>query len=286
MSDTPFRRLLLATEHGEFDRGAEALGLALARHCALPLAAVLPLTSNAEFESVAPAWAARLDAAASRDREALLADAAQAGVSLDVMVRRGPEPYAEIVAEARTRGTDLLVIRRRGQRSFLANLLVGEMVSKVVAHAPCSVLVVPRDGVMWQHRVLLGLDPLGVDPQAVRRTALLAAACGLPMLVVAVTAADSQQAKAQAGATIDAAVAEAGALGVAATGELRSGRTHQALLDAAAACGADLIVIGRHQGGGLPRAWLGGVAQKVLGLAACPVLVHVPGPDPVAGDPS
>lgn len=284
MSDTPFRRLLLATEHGEFDRGAEGLALALARHCALPLAAVLPLTSNAEFESVAPAWAARLDANASRDREALLADAARAGVNLDVVVRRGPEPYAEIVAEARARGTDLLVIRRRGQRSFLANLLVGEMVSKVVAHAPCTVLVVPRDGVMWQRRVLLGLDPQRADPQATRRAALLAAACGLPMQVVAVMAADTERAAAQA--TIDAAVAEAGILGVVATGELRTGRTHQALLDAAAACGADLIVIGRHQGGGLPRAWLGGVAQKVLGLAHGPVLVHVPGPDPAAGDPA
>lgn len=283
MSDAPFRRLLLATEHGAFDRGAETLGLALAQRCALPLTAVLPLTSNAEFESVAPAWAARLDAAASRDRETLLAEAAQAGVALEVVVRRGPEPYAEIVAEARARGSDLLVIRRRGQRSFLANLLVGEMVSKVVAHAPCTVLVVPRDGEMWQRRVLLGLDPQGADPQALRRAALLAAACRLPMQVVAVVAADGLRALAQA--TVDAALAEAAALGVEAAGELRSGRAHQALLDAAADCGADLIVIGRHQGGNLPRAWLGGVAQKVLGLATCPVLVHVPGPDRTAGDP-
>lgn len=276
MTGTSFRRLLLATEHGDFDRGAETLGLALARHCALPLSAVLPLTSNAEFESVAPAWAARQDAVASRDRETLLADAAQAGVKLDVVVRRGPEPYAEIVAEARARGSDLLVIRRRGQRSFLANLLVGEMVSKVVAHSPCSVLVVPRDGVMWQRRVLVGLDPQSPDQQALWRAALLAAACGLPLQVVAVTSADMQRAAAQV--AVDAALATAAALGVAATGELRSGRTHQALLDAAAACGADLIVIGRHRAESLPRAWLGGVAQKVLGLATCPVLVHVPTP--------
>lgn len=280
MSDAPFARLLLATEHGEFDRGAEALGLALALHCRLPLAAVLPLTSNAEFEAVAPAWAAKRDAAVSLQREDLLAIAARAGVALNVVVRRGPEPYAEIVAEARARGTELLVIRRRGQRSFLANLLVGEMVSKVVAHAPCSVLVVPRDGVMWKRRVLLGLDPQVADVQAVQRAARLAMACGLPMQVVAVTAADGDRAPAQA--VVDAAVAEARRLGVPADGELRSGRPHQALLDAAVACGADLIVIGRHQASGLPRAWLGGVAQKVLGLAACPVLVHVP--DPLAGE--
>ena len=42
--------------------------------------------------------------------------------------------------------------------------------------------------------------------------------------------------------------------------------------------------IGRHRAESLPRAWLGGVAQKVLGLAACPVLVHVP--DPSDGAPA
>lgn len=281
MTAVPFQRLLLATEHGEFDRGAEALGLALAAHCALPLSAVLPLTSNAELESVAPAWVARLEATASRHREDLLAQARRAGVALDVTVRRGPEPYVEIVAQAAELRTDLLVIRRRGQRSFLANLLVGEMVSKVVAHVSCSVLVVPRDGRMWQQRVLLALDPQAPDAQAVSRAAALALACGLPLHVLCVLAADAPRGDAQA--AVDAALVQARALGITADGELRSGRTHQAVLDAAAACGADLIVIGRHRAESLPRAWLGGVAQKVLGLATCPVLVHVP--DPSHGAP-
>ena len=282
MSLSPFQRLLLATEHGEFDRGAEALGLALAAHGGRPLSAVLPLTSNAELESVAPAWVARLEATASRHREDLLAQARRAGVALEVAVRRGPEPYVEIVAEAAEQRTDLLVIRRRGPRSFLANLLVGEMVSKVVAHVSCSVLVVPRDGRLWQQRVLLALDPQAADAQAVSRATAWARAWGLPLQMLCVLAPDAPRTGVQA--ALDAAVAQARALGVAADGELRSGRTHQAVLDAAAACGADLIVIGRHRAESLPRAWLGGVAQKVLGLAACPVLVHVP--DPSDGAPA
>src|SRR5512136_324887 len=128
----PFQRLLLATEHTEFDVGAEALAFALARRCALPLAAVLPVTSNPEFEAVAPELAERADVRAAARRGALLAEAQAQGVALDLNVRRGPEPFAEIVAEARARSADLLVIRRRGQRGLLANLLVGEMVSKVV----------------------------------------------------------------------------------------------------------------------------------------------------------
>jgi nucleotide-binding universal stress UspA family protein len=46
---------------------------------------------------------------------------------------------------------------------------------------------------------------------------------------------------------------------------------------AAAACGADLMVVGRHGTSLLARAWIGGTAQKVIGLAEGPVLVHIAG---------
>ena len=44
--------------------------------------------------------------------------------------------------------------------------------------------------------------------------------------------------------------------------------------------GADLLVIGRRAEESLARAWLGGVAQKVIGLADMPVLVAVSLPTP------
>jgi nucleotide-binding universal stress UspA family protein len=47
------------------------------------------------------------------------------------------------------------------------------------------------------------------------------------------------------------------------------------LIDAARQAGADLIVVGRRGSESLARAWIGGVAQKVIGLADCAVLVHV-----------
>ncbi len=276
MIQSLFQRLLLATEHGEFDSGAEALASLLALRCGLPLVAVLPLTSNPEFEALAPQWAAKAEAEASARREDLLAAAAAAGVALTVTVRRGPEPYVEIVDEAVERGSDLIIIRRRGKRSLLANLLVGEMVSKVVAHSRCSLLLAPRGSVMWRQRVLLALDPLVPLDGLVERAVALAAGFALPLHVVCVAAADSQLPAAES--ALARAEAQARDRGVAAATEVRRGRVHQALLDAAAACAADLVVMGRHRSDALPRAWIGGVAQKVLGLAACPVLVHVPTP--------
>lgn len=270
---TSFTRLLLATEHSEFDTGAEALALALARRCGLPLAGVLPVVSNPEFEMVAPQVAARAEAEASVKREDLEAMARAQGVPLHMRVRRGAEAFAEIVDEARLRNADLLVIRRRGKRGLLANLLVGEMVSKVVAHAPCSVLIAARSAQMWTRRVLVGIDPQAPDATLVAQAAAVAAECGVPLLLLCVAGGRDQQPAAQQ--ALDAALSQARACSREVQGELRTGRPHHELLAAAQGCGADLIVIGRHGRENLGRAWIGGVAQKVIGLSDCPVLVHV-----------
>ncbi|MBN8509682.1 MAG: universal stress protein, partial [Burkholderiales bacterium] len=194
----PFHRLLLATEHTDFDVGAETVAFALARRCGLPLAGVLPIVSNPEFEAVAPELAARADAEAARRAEGVEAAAAAQGVALALEVRHGAEPYEEIVAEARERAADLVIIRRRGKRGFLANLMFGEMVGKVVAHAPCSVLMCPRAATMWQREVLVGVDPQAPDAALVATAARIAGECGIGLRIVGVVAGDGARAAAEA----------------------------------------------------------------------------------------
>ncbi|MBI5718074.1 MAG: universal stress protein [Burkholderiales bacterium] len=278
MAATGSPRLLLATEHTEQDQGAERLAFDLARRAGAPLAAVLPVAFNAEFESAAPELAARADAEVASRRLALEAAAGGAGVELDLAVRRGAELYAEIVEEARERASDCIVIRHRGKRSLLANLLMGEMVAKVVAHAPCSVLVVPREAALWRRGVLLGLDPQQPDLTALGRALGLAGDFAVPLHVVSVAPHAHAQARSDAERVLQHALAQAATSrpGVPTGGEVRVGTVHAELIAAAGAQGADLLVIGRHGGGAIARAWIGGVAQKVIGLATCPVLVHVP----------
>ncbi len=278
---TVFARPLLATEHTEHDSGSEALALALAGRCGAPLAIVLPLLSNPEFEEVAPQLAQRAETEAAAKLQALRQMAQAAGVSVELRARRGPEPYREIVDEAGERGSDLIVIRRRGKRGLLANLLVGEMVRNVVAHAPCSVLVTPRAAPMWSRRVLVALDPHSSDLSPVKTAAAIAAVCALPLSVVCVAgpAADAMQ---QAEKALQKAWSAARGSGVRVDGLVRIGRPHEQIVAVTRECGADLVVIGRHGDDTLSRAWLGGVAQKVIGLAEVPVLVNVTGP-PDAG---
>jgi nucleotide-binding universal stress UspA family protein len=271
--ESTFRRLLLATEHSEYDRGAEALAFALARHCALPLAVVLPVVSNPEYDAVAPQAAARADALAAARRQDLQDTAREQGVAFEISVRHGPEPFAEIVAEACVRAADLIVIRRRGKRGLLANLLIGEMVSKVVAHAPCSVLVTPREAGMWTRRVMVGIDPLEPESTSLMRAAAIAAECGVPLHAVCVAASEATRPQAEQALNDALALLRHGTTTV--EGDVRIGRAHQELIAAARERGADLLVVARHDGAAVSRAWIGGTAQKVIGLAECPVLVHV-----------
>jgi nucleotide-binding universal stress UspA family protein len=259
----PFERLLLATEHSEFDSGAEAVAFALAQRCGLPLAGVLPILGNAEYEMVAPEHAARADARAAERRSALEAAARAHGVAFDLRVRHGPELDAEIVAEARDRAADLIVIRRRGKRGLLANLLVGEMVGKVVAQSPCSVLVTPRGAAIWQRRVMLALDPLAGDRSSVTQAAAIAAECGLPLQLTCVAADTAARAGAQQ--ALVAGLALARAMHANTDGDVRVGRAPDVLIEAAREAGADLLVISRQAN----------AAHKVIGRAECPVLIHV-----------
>lgn len=268
---TVFSRLILATERSEFDLGAEALAFELARHCGLPLLAVLPIVSNPEYEALAPQLAAHAEARAAVHIRTLGAEAEAAGVSLSLSARRGPEPFREIVDEALERRADLIIIRRRGKRGFLADLLMGEMVRNVVTHATCSVLVAPRAARMWSRRVLVALDPIKPEGTPLATAIAVAAECGLPLTVVCVGGPNGHTAE----SALQPALLACARQGVQANGVVRVGTPHQQILAAAQECGADLVVVGRHGDDSLSRPWLGGVTQKVVGLADRPVLVAV-----------
>jgi hypothetical protein len=272
----PYTHLLLATEHTEFDAGAEAVAVALARERGVPLAGVVPIVSNVEYESVASELVARVEEGVHARLVALRADAARAGVDLEVRVRRGEEPWREIVAEAKDRNADLLVIRRRGKRSFLADLMVGEMVGKVATHAPCSALLVPRAARLWTRRVLAAVDTTRAAPSVVQAAARVAVDAGLPLTVVSVAVHDTAEERATADAAVAGAIAAARGLGADVDGRVVAGRAAEAIVALAAELNADLIVAGRGGPSSHGRFHLGGNAHRIVGLAASAVLVVKP----------
>jgi nucleotide-binding universal stress UspA family protein len=270
----PFERILLATEHTEFDAGAERIAFELAKRCGIPLAAVVPVVSNPEYESIAPQIAARAEQEAATKIRELRAVAQAAGVEINITARRGAEPFREIVQEAVDQSSDLIVLRRRGKPGFLSNLLVGEMVTKVVAHAPCSTLFVPRAAKMWSHGVLAAVDTSPFAGHIASIAAKVAKQCDLPLHIVSVLAHDTTANRAATEAALAHARASAAAAGIASPGSsMLTGKPHEQILAAAKNLSADLVVVGRHGESNMIRTPFGGTTQKVIGLADTPVMV-------------
>jgi nucleotide-binding universal stress UspA family protein len=71
---------------------------------------------------------------------------------------------------------------------------------------------------------------------------------------------------------LDAMVARARTDGVRAESLLLQGLPAEQIVRAARSKRADLVVLGTHGRSGLPRLVLGSVAERVIGLARCPVL--------------
>jgi len=263
----PYARLLLATEHTDFDVGAERIALALAAAWRVPLAVVIPIVSNAEYEAVAPEVVARAEVDIHNGTIALQAEAAAARIITLIQVRRGDERSQEIVDEAQRLRADLLILRRRGKRGFLAQLMIGEMVGAVVRAAPCDVLMAPRAVRYWSRRVLAAVDGTPAAAAVARTAGRVAHAAAVPLTVVTVaTQIDRMDAKLLVARAVEIARGE----GATTDGRVVDGPIAEAIVDLAVESGAELVVAGRNARG---RLTLGSNAQRIVGLANCAVLV-------------
>lgn len=272
MSAYPFQRLLLATEHTEFDAGAERVAFAMAQRCGVPLRVVVPIVSNPEYEVAAPELALRDERKAAEKIAALRSIAQQMGVQLDIHVRRGAETYQEIVAEAAASQTDLIIIRRRGNPGFLANLLVGEMVSKVIRDASCCVLMVPRAAHFWQHEILAAVSDTPNAQKITSIAASIASACALPLTLVSIAENQAKQAEAEILNQRNVALASGQTSKV--RGRVLVGKPVAQVLATARDISADLLVIGRQRYNLIPFA-LGrtSIMQQIAGALDVPTLV-------------
>jgi len=209
------------------------------------LRVVVPLLSNPEYEAEMPDLVLRDEQEVAGKIDALRQQAEALGVQLDVRVRRGPEIHAEIVAEAIESKTDLIVIRRRGKPSFLARLLVGEMVSKVIRDTSCSVLLVPRAAAFWNKQILAAVGDTPAAPSIAKTAGAIAGICGLPLTVLSVAPDQESLSKTQSLNTLNVALASISSDKV--RGEVRVGKPVEQVIAAVKESAADLVVVGRQR---------------------------------------
>lgn len=272
MATYPFQRILLATEHTEFDAGAERIAFAMAKRCGIPLRVVVPIVSNPEYEAEMPELALRDDRAAGKKIDDLRRDAQAAGVQLEIKVRHGAEPWREIVDEAAGSKADLIVIRRRGKPGFLSKLLVGEMVSKVIRDVSCCVLTVPRAAEFWTHGVLAAVGDTPAAQSIATLAANVASVCDLPLTIVSVAQDPAELPRIESLNTLN--VSLAGAICDKTGGVVAVGQAVEQTVAVCRETGADLLVIGRQRYHLLPFAHGGSsLMQKLAGAMVLPTLV-------------
>lgn len=181
-----------------------------------------------------------------------------------------------IVAAAAEEGADLVVIGALGASRW-HELLVGGVAHAVVQLATCPVLVVPRRVVPGSlRRLVLGVDgSAGAARAAELASELSARLCATVLVVHAVEELPSEHDPDAIGAV---AVEAVGADRVADV-HLRMagpGGAAAALRAEALEFAAGMLIVGRRGRSPLQRLLLGGVSERLLHVAPCPLLVVPP----------
>lgn len=137
-----FERLLVATDGSEYSKAAVQEAIAIAGACSGTLSVLLVFEVSAEVELWDALSTERLEKQMRTYLEGIKAKAVRAGVRCEVILHLGDEPYKLIVAEAKKRKINTIVMGSHG-RTGLTRLMMGSTVQRVIGHSPCKVLVVP-----------------------------------------------------------------------------------------------------------------------------------------------
>ncbi len=137
-----FEKILLATDGSEFSKSAVDEAIEIAASSSAKLFAVLVVEISADVEMWDASGAEKIEWESRKHLEAIRARAERRGVSCEMVLHFGDEPYRDIVSEAEKRKAAVIIMGSHG-RTGLTRLMMGSVVTRVIGHAPCKVLVVP-----------------------------------------------------------------------------------------------------------------------------------------------
>lgn len=206
--------------------------------------------------------------------------------------RRAPFAGEAILGYAEEIGADLIVMGTHGRRG-LSHLLLGSVANEVVRRAACPVMTVraQEPGVHLRaiERILVPLDFSGAADAALGAARDLAAAwtAGLDLLHVVEEAVMpafyavgvtsllqlNPEIRTRSQAEMERRLAHLGGASVRVTTHVREGKVAHEIVAFAEEHGSDLIVLATAGRTGVERLLLGSVAEKVVRLAPCAVLV-------------
>ena len=282
-------KLLLATDGSQFSEGAIREAIRLAKRCSSKLSAMSVIETNPEYETIAPQLLERSEKAAREHLESVKAQAKKEGVDITTSILEGEDSYNYISEEAAKTKASMIIMGRRG-RTGLKRLAMGSTTARVIGHAPCSVLVVPKAAKVEFKNIVVATDGSKYSAAAASEAIGIAKQNNSKLTVIAVVPAelatptdvdfsmtqreliaDKEMHVAEKNAKVvkDAAAKE----GVTVQAFVMSGKPADAIIETAREKTADLVVLGSHGRTGLERLLMGSVAERVIVLSSCAVLV-------------
>ena len=207
------------------------------------------------------------DASEEADVRRVAAEMGRPGLRLEAAAVHG-DPADAIVDEAVAFAADLLITGSR-RRGFVQSLLGLSASGEILDRAPCPVLVARMPDLREVMLATDGSAPSDAAAEVVARWGIF----DLARVHVVTVATDTPTITDADQRTVDVTAAVLIDAGREVVTEIVQGRPARAIVEAAAAHGVDLIIIGSRGRTGLGRTLLGSVAGEVLASADASVLI-------------
>jgi nucleotide-binding universal stress UspA family protein len=266
-------KLLLASDGSEFSEGAIREAINLAKTCSSKLY-VISVAVEPELREFADSYplvaVEKLEMATRQHLESLKERAEKEGAVCEIIQRRGPETYKYIVDEAEKNNVEMIIMGRRG-RTGLMRLMMGSVTARVIGHAPCKVMVVPRAAKLTFERILIATDGSIFSELASREAISIAKRTKSSLIALSVAKKDENLPVAEVSVSMVKEVAEKEGINVEAL--TLKGEPYEGIVDTAEKKKAGFIVVGSHGRSGIERLFMGSVTERVIGHAGCAVLV-------------
>jgi len=263
-------KLLVATDRSQFSDGAVKEAINFAKKCSSMIYAVSVLETNPEYETIGANVFEKEKAEAMAYLDSVKARATNEGLRCETILHEAADPSQAIVDEASGKKVDMIIVGRHG-RTGLMKVLMGQVAAKVIAHAPCKVLVVPKAARIEYRNILVAIDGSAHSNAALTEAIAIAKRCGSHL--IALSAMRDETERQEAGNYANKARDLAQEEGVSAEAVTPLGRSFNAIVETAGGRGVDLIVMGTYGKTGVKKLLMGSSTEKVIGNAGCGVLV-------------
>ncbi len=263
-------RLLLATDMSKHSEGAIQEAIGFASKCSSRLYTCMVLETNPEYETIGSKVFEKEEEEANAHLESIRAMAEKEGVRCETILHESMEASQAIIDEAIEKKVDMIVIGKHGRKG-LAKALMGEVAAKVIAHASCKVLVVPKAARIEYRNILVATDGSVHSNVALAEAIAIAKRCGSHLIALSAMRDSSEKEEASNYANKAAELAQTE--GVSAEAVTPVGRSFDAIVETAGGRGVDLIIMGTYGKTGIKKLLMGSSTEKVIGNAGCAVMV-------------